>query len=297
MTSEIGWLIGGYISTSGGQEYAVAVGLVDDTTLSSAGKVQFGGWGGGGQGLGVGGGGTVGFGGDVGQSVALAALSVSAASFMAPALSVVGNLSVTTSGGGIAQSGAFNVGGVATFDAGTGNVTLANAGNDFAGAVDITGNAVAITDANALTLGTVTADQLTATSTGRLDLGTTDVSGALLATSNGGAIEQGGALQVGGTTELDASTGDVTLANAGNDFGGAVDVTGGAISLRDMNDLTVASLANGANQEVTLVAGGALDLVGGAAIDKGTADLALQWGAMMTTTSSERKSTRMNSSH
>src|SRR3546814_2483356 len=91
-------------------------------------------------------GGTVGFGGDVGQSVALAALSVSAASFMAPALSVVGNLSVTTSGGGIAQSGAFNVGGVATFDAGTGNVTLANAGNDFAGAVDITGNAVARSD-------------------------------------------------------------------------------------------------------------------------------------------------------
>src|SRR3546814_8769964 len=88
------------------------------------------------------------------------------------------------------------------------------------------------------------------------------------------------------TTELDASTGDVTLANAGNDFGGAVDVTGGAISLRDMNDLTVASLANGANQAVTLVAGGALDLVGGAAIDTGTADLALQSGAMLTTTSS-----------
>src|SRR3546814_6316215 len=94
----------------------------------------------------------------------------------------------------------------------------------------------------------------------------TDVSGALVANSNGGAIEQGGALFVGGTTELDAGTGDVTLANAGNDFGGAVDVTGGAISLRDMNTLTVASLANGANQAVTLVAGGALNL-GGTAID------------------------------
>src|SRR3546814_12304486 len=53
-----------------------------------------------------------------------------------------------------------------------------------------------------------------------------------------------------------------------------------------MNDRTVASLANGANQAVTLVAGGALDLVGGAAIDTGTADLALQSGAMLTTTSS-----------
>src|SRR3546814_19838933 len=53
-----------------------------------------------------------------------------------------------------------------------------------------------------------------------------------------------------------------------------------------MNDLTVASLAHGANQAVTLVSGGALDLVGGAAIDTGTADLALQSGAMLTKTTS-----------
>src|SRR3546814_8930481 len=94
------------------------------------------------------------------------------------------------------------VGGTTALDAGTGNVTLANAGNDFVGAVDIVGGAIQITDANALTLGTVTAGQLTATSTGDLDLGTTDVSGTLVAHSNGGAIVQGGALQVGGTTEL-----------------------------------------------------------------------------------------------
>src|SRR3546814_3634525 len=143
--------------------------------------------------------------------------------------------------------------------------------------------AVAITDHNAVTLCKVTAGQLTATSTGRLVLGTTDVSGALVATSNGGAIQQSGTLHVGGTTELDAGTGNVTLANAGNDFGGAVDVTGGAISLRDMNALTVASLANGANQAVTLAAGGALNL-GGIAIDTGAADLALQSGALLTTT-------------
>src|SRR3546814_8771954 len=81
------------------------------------------------------------------------------------------------------------------------DLTLASAGNDFTGAVDIIGGTVAITDANALTLGAVTAGQLTATSTGRLDLGTTEVSGALVAHSNGGVIEQGGALLVGGTTE------------------------------------------------------------------------------------------------
>src|SRR3546814_4121875 len=73
----------------------------------------------------------------------------------------------------------------------TGDVVLSNAGNDFVGTVGITGGSVAIVDANGLTLGTVTADQLTATSTGQLDLGTTEVSGALVAHSNGGAIVQG----------------------------------------------------------------------------------------------------------
>src|SRR3546814_8068525 len=175
------------------------------------------------------------------------------------------------------------VGGTTALDAGTGNVTLANAGNDFVGAVDIVGGAIQITDANALTLGTVTAGQLTATSTGDLDLGTTDVSGTLVAHSNGVAIVQGGALQVGGTTELDAGTGDVTLANAGNDFGGAVDVTGGAISLRDMNALTVASLAKGANRAVTTADGGEVNL-GGTAIEWGADDCALQCGELLTPT-------------
>src|SRR3546814_7603452 len=87
--------------------------------------------------------------------------------------------------------------------------------------------------------------QLTATSTGALDLGTTDVSGALVAHSNGGAIVQGGALQVGGTTELDAGTGNVTLANAGNDFVGAVDIVGGAIQITDANALTLGTVTAG----------------------------------------------------
>src|SRR3546814_2985542 len=114
-----------------------------------------------------------------------------------------------------------------------------------------------ITDASALTLGTVTARQLTATSTGALDLGTTDVSGALVAHSNGGAIVQGGALQVGGTTELDAGTGNVTLANAGNDFVGAVDIVGGAIQITDANALTLGTVTAG---QLTATSTGDLDL-------------------------------------
>src|SRR3546814_19580010 len=95
---------------------------------------------------------------------------------------------------------------------------LADAGNDFVGTVDIIGGTVAITDANALTLGTVAAGQLTATSVGRLDLGTTDVSGALVAPSSRGAVEQGGALRVGGAAELAAGTGAVVRSHAGPHF-------------------------------------------------------------------------------
>src|SRR3546814_14490018 len=75
-----------------------------------------------------------------------------------------------------------------------------------------------------------------------LDLGTLEVSGALVARSNGGAIEQGGALLVGGSTELDAGAGDVTLANADHDFVGAVDITGGTVAIPDVDDLTLGTV-------------------------------------------------------
>src|SRR3546814_3230370 len=100
-------------------------------------------------------------------------------------------------------------------------------------------------------------DLLTATSTGQLDLGTTEVSGALVAHSNGGAIVQGGALQVGGTTELDAGTGDVALAHAGNDFVGAVDITGGTVAITDANALTLGTVSAG---QLTATSTGRLDL-------------------------------------
>src|SRR5690606_41595001 len=105
---------------------------------------------------------------------------------------VTGSLVARSNGGAIEQSGALGVGGTSTLDAGTGDITLANAGNDFGGAVDIIGGAVTITDANALTLGTVTAAQLAATSTGRLDLGNSTVPGSLVARSNGGTAEESG---------------------------------------------------------------------------------------------------------
>lgn len=279
--------LAGSVTTSGAQDYEGAVTLVGDTTLDS--------------------GDTVGFGGAVNNNASatprmlsitsthgtrvdgnigaaqggLGGLAIDADTISLIGLAVAGNLALTTHGAGIAQNAGWTVGSAA-FDAGTYAITLNDAGNDFVGAMDVTGGAVSITDSNALILGTVMTGGLTVTSVGTLGIGAGTVTGNLVAASNGGAITQGGALQVGGATMLDAGDGDVTLGNAGNDFGGAVDVTGGAIALRDANNLKVTSLAAGANKPVSLVAEGALDF-GVMAIDTGTAALTLHSGATLAT--------------
>src|SRR5690606_35682036 len=136
----------------------------------------------------------------------------------------------------------------------------------------LAGGAAAITDANALSLGTLDLASLEATSHGNLDLGSGSVAGGLVARSNGGVIGQSGALRVGGTSELDAGTGALVLEHAGNDFVGAVAATGAGVSLFDANDLLLASINGGG--PVSLVAGGNLTLPA-QAIDAGGADLRL----------------------
>ncbi|MCD9032418.1 filamentous hemagglutinin N-terminal domain-containing protein [Luteimonas sp. Y-2-2-4F] len=170
-----------------------------------------------------------------------------------------GALSATSGGGAIGQSGALTVGGVAALDAGGGAIALDQAGNDFAGTVHLSGGAVSIRDANALALGTLSVEGLRAASGGALSLGQGRIGGDLDA-SAAGAIGQSGALAVAGASRIDAGGGDILLDQAGNDFGGAVSLAGGAVSVRDANDLTVAGLASGADRDVGLVAGGTLSL-------------------------------------
>ncbi|MGN2244171.1 filamentous hemagglutinin N-terminal domain-containing protein [Frateuria sp. GZRR33] len=185
-----------------------------------------------------------------------------------------GNLVASSNGGAITQDGALAVSGASSIDAGSGAITLANAANDFTGAVSLAGGATQLVDANALTLGTLDTGVLGVTSTGALNLGSGTVAGNLSAASNGGAISQSGALTVTGTSALDAATGSITLANAGNDFQGSVGLAGAGLSVRDANDLTIGTLAAAANTDVSLVAGGSLILpVSG--IDTGTGNLVL----------------------
>jgi hypothetical protein len=232
------------------------------------------------------------------------------------------SLTVNTSAGNgaITQNAAAIVSGVSNINAGTGAVTLANAGNDFAN-LGVTGGAISVLDSNALALTSLTSAPNQAVSVsagGALTLPATaiDTGSATLSLSSGGALtsvgtlrgtnvaltsgatltlannltslgtlsltsvnsaitQTAGAIVAAGATTVNAGSGDVTLAQAGNDFQGSLAVTGGAISVRDANDLTLTSLVSGVNQPVSVIAGGSLVLPPNP-IATGSADLTLQ---------------------
>ena len=99
------------------------------------------------------------------------------------ALTLTGNLNVTTTGP-ITDSGNLVIGGTTTVAAGAGNdVTLNTAGNNFTGAVSVgSGNNVTLVDAAGI------------------DLGASTVSGNLAVTATTGNITNSGAVAVTGTS-------------------------------------------------------------------------------------------------
>ena len=207
-------------------------------------------------------------------TLATGALSVTSHGDLGLGQGRVASLDADSTDHAISQGGALVVTGASHVDAGSKAITLTDAGNDFGGVVDLHGGATQITDKNALTLGELTAGALTVASHGVLNLGHGAVGGKLIATSDGHAIGQSGALSVAGASTIDAGTAAVTLENAGNDFVGTMSVTGTGISIVDQNDLVIADLANGANGAVSLIAGGTLSLPA-SAIDTGSSDLRL----------------------
>lgn len=211
----------------------------------------------------------------LGLGSVLATMPAAAADVDVTAFSTPLDLIVDTAGpGNITQTGAISVGGTTNLTA-DGMITLTNAGNDFTGAVSLTGGTTAITDGNALTLGTLATGALTATTHGALNLGSGSIGGSLEANSNGGAIEQTGALVVAGDMSLDAGVGgDIVLTDLGNDFQGALDLSAVQILLASANDLHIASLTTGVDEWVVLLAGGTLTLATGA-IDTGAGGLFL----------------------
>jgi hypothetical protein len=154
-------------------------------------------------------------------------------SFGGGASTVSGNLTVDANGNVTQAAGAtVTVGGTTTINTRGANrdVTLTQA-NDFAGAVSVVPAAnntrnVSLRDANALTLGTVTA-------TGNL------------AVQANGAITDTDVLTVGGTTTLTAgAANDITLDGA-NDFGGQVRIVSGRnVTLNDVSALAFGATGN-----------------------------------------------------
>ncbi|MBQ6248348.1 MAG: filamentous hemagglutinin N-terminal domain-containing protein [Kiritimatiellae bacterium] len=164
------------------------------------------------------------------QGVAAAAALVDANAIQLGEVTATGTLDVEAKGGAITQTAADKVvaGGAATLKATT-DITLANAANDFQGAVNADGVNVDLKDANAIQLGEVA-------TTGTLDV-----------EAKGGAITQTAADKVvaGGAATLKATT-DITLANAANDFTGDVTASGASVTLKDKNEINLGNvLANG----------------------------------------------------
>ncbi len=175
---------------------------------------------------------------------------------------VGGNLNANSGNGNITQAGPLNVTGTSNLTAGTGDITLTNPANDFMGTVSASGSNVSITDANALTLDTVTtAGNLTVNSHGALDLGISTVGRNLNANSGNGNIVQAGPLSVTGTSNLAAGMGNIALTNPANNFVGVVSASGVHVSLTDANALTLGTVNSTGNLNVR--SGGALNLGGG----------------------------------
>ncbi|WP_431305991.1 beta strand repeat-containing protein, partial [Xanthomonas axonopodis] len=190
------------------------------------------------------------------------AVSLFSANALTLATGIASNtLSVSTSNGAINQTaGALRIGSTSSVNAGSGAIALGSAGNQFGGAVSLTGNGVSIRDSGALTLGTLNTGSLTVTSNGALSLGSGRVAGTLAASSGNGAIGQSGGLIVDAAATLNAGSGAIALTDGSNDFRSGVSLTGTGISVVDRDDLRVSSISNGTNGAIALTAGGALTL-------------------------------------
>ncbi|WP_419745754.1 beta strand repeat-containing protein [Xanthomonas phaseoli] len=172
---------------------------------------------------------------------------------------VRGALNGTSGNAAITQSGGLSVGGASTLNAGSADIALTDANNDFVGAVALTGNAIAVQDRNDLSIAAVRSGANAAISLvagGDLNLPASQIdagTGALTLTANGGTLRTAGALR-GGTVQLTGANG-IALSNT---------VTAG-------NALRL----NSTNAAITQ-AGGALLVAGDTTVDAGRGAITLE---------------------
>ena len=144
-------------------------------------------------------------------------------------LSSTGALSVSSTAGPIAQASATTLSAASTatlsasFSGQGAGISVGNAGNVFQGQVSLSGSNVSLRNAQALSLGSVSASSdLSLQSVGALSLGATSAGGGLTLNSGGGNITQSAAVSVMGNANLNAGVGSITLTHPGNVFKGSV---------------------------------------------------------------------------
>lgn len=142
--------------------------------------------------------------------------------------------------------------GTTTLDV-SGNITLDDADNDFASVIIQDGNNVEIVDVNGLAIG---GDTATSGISGTLDLTATAITSA------------GDELVVSGETTLNATTGDITLDHADNNFASVIVTKGVNVDLVDVNGIVLGG--SSAAEDVTVT--GTLD-VKATSITDGTGSL------------------------
>jgi filamentous hemagglutinin family protein len=147
------------------------------------------------------------------------------------AIRTLGNLTITAGSMTQGPDSQIIAGGTTTLNGGT--ILLTSAHNDFTGAVSLNINFqddVAITDANAIILGTA-------------NLGT----GALSVTAGGPITQTGPIIQANaaGQATFAAGANPITLANPANDFSGPVNLSGSSASINDFSHLNFGTLSLG----------------------------------------------------
>ena len=210
----------------------------------------------------------------------------------AGASTVGGTMGITTTAGGINQTGGgtLKVTGISTLAAsGAGNDIILGNNNDFSTVVVTSGNNVTLKDINAINLGNLTVGgNLGVTAAGLVDFtgaGNSTVDGTMGITTTVGGIGQTGAgtLTVTGTSTLAASGAgnDITL-NNNNDFSTVSVTSGHNVTLVDANAIAMGASTVSGTLHVTangsISESGALSVSAGAStftIDTATADVLL----------------------
>jgi len=190
---------------------------------------------------------------------------------------VVSNLSLVAAGD-VTQGGAITNRGLVKIDAGSFNVTLADANNDFESFSVTAANNVSVRDVNAI------------------DLGQTTLGGSLAVRANGAITQSGGPLAVTGTTSLQADGGAITLTDGGNTFSGAVTITNTGANNVTLNNATALILGGSVGGNLSLDVAGSVSQAGALAVTGSTTVVATGGVGLTNAANQFRGAVTLNSS-